>query len=55
MPSTYVRTYIRRGKTDAGDAATICEAVTRPSMWFVPAKRLMQQGLSMLHSALAVD
>ena len=39
------------GKTDAGDAAAICEAVTRPSMSFVPVKGLEQQGLSMLHSA----
>src|SRR4029453_2843963 len=38
-------------KTDAGDAAAICEAVTRPSMSFVPVKGIEQQGLSMLHRA----
>ena len=51
MPPKYVKAYVKRGKTDAGDAAAICEAVTRPSMSFVPAKGLEQQGLSMLHSA----
>jgi transposase len=28
----------KRGKTDAADAASICEAVTRPTMRFVPIK-----------------
>ena len=51
MPPKYVKAYVKRGKTDAGDAAAICEAVTRPSMSFVPVKGLEQQGLSMLHSA----
>jgi transposase len=50
MPPKYVKAYVKRGKTDAGDAAAICEAVTRPSMTFVPVKRVEQQGLSMLHS-----
>ena len=51
MPPKYVKAYVKRGKTDAGDAAAICEAVARPSMSFVPVKGLEQQGLSMLHSA----
>jgi transposase len=51
MPPKYVKAYVKRGKTDAGDAAAICEAVTRPSMSFVPVKGIEQQGLSMLHSA----
>src|SRR5262245_3305913 len=38
MPPKYVKAYVKRGKTDAGDAAAICEAVTRPSMTFVPVK-----------------
>src|SRR5215468_8254308 len=50
MPPKYVKAYVKRGKTDAGDAAAICEAVTRPSMTFVPVKGVEQQGLSMLHS-----
>src|SRR5262249_21220711 len=51
MPPAYVKAYVKRGKTDAIDAAAICEAMTRPSMSFVPVKGLEQQGLSMLHSA----
>ena len=38
MPPTYVKAYVKRGKNDAADAAAICEAVTRPSMRFVPIK-----------------
>jgi transposase len=51
MPPKYVKAYVKRGKTDAGDAAAICEAVTRPSMTFVPVKGIEQQGLSIVHSA----
>src|SRR5262245_1075036 len=51
MPPKYVKAYVKRGKTDAADAAPICEAVTRPSMPFVPVKGPDQQGLSTLHSA----
>lgn len=50
MPAKYVKAYVKRGKTDAGDAAAICEAVSRPSMTFVPVKSVEQQGLAMLHS-----
>ena len=32
MPATYVKPYVKRGKTDAVDAEAICEAVTRPSL-----------------------
>jgi transposase len=39
MPPTYVKAYVKRGKNDAADAAAICEAVTRPSMRFVPINR----------------
>ena len=38
MPPTYVKPYVKRGKSDAGDAAAICEAVTRPTMRFVAIK-----------------
>jgi transposase len=51
MPPNYVKPYVKRGKTNPIDAAAICEAVTRPSMSFVPAKGIEQQGLSMLHGA----
>src|SRR3954464_4375697 len=34
---------LKRGKTDAGDAEAIWEAVTRPTMRFVPIKSVEQQ------------
>ena len=34
MPPIYVKPYVKRGKTDAADAAAICEAVGRPTMRF---------------------
>ena len=49
MPPTYVKAYVKRGKNDANDAAAICEAVTRPSMRFVPIKSVEQQSALMLH------
>jgi len=49
MPPTYVKAYVKRGKNDAADAAAICEAVTRPSMRFVPIKSVEQQSGLMLH------
>ena len=39
----------KRGKTDAADAAAICEAVTRPHMRFVPIKEEHQQIILCLH------
>jgi transposase len=51
MPAQYVKAYLRRGKNDAADAAAICEAVTRPSMRFVPIKSEDQQAALMLHRA----
>ena len=39
----------KRGKNDATDAAAICEAVTRPSMRFVPLKDEHQQATLCLH------
>ncbi len=32
MPASYVKPYVKRGKTDAADAEAICEAVTRPTV-----------------------
>src|SRR6185369_13379551 len=49
MPPSYVKAYLRRSKNDANDAAAICEAVTRPSMRFVPTKSEQQQSGLMLH------
>jgi transposase len=51
IPPAYVKPYLRRQKNDAADAAAICEAVTRPSMRFVPVKSSQQQSTLMLHGA----
>ncbi len=49
MPPAYVKAYVKRGKTDAADAAAICEAITRPTMRFVAIKSLEQQSVLALH------
>ena len=49
MAAQFVIPYRKRGKNDANDAAAICEAVTRPSMRFVPIKTKEQQTALMLH------
>jgi transposase len=48
IPPNYVKAYLKRSKNDASDAAAICEAVTRPSMRFVPIKTKEQQAVLML-------
>ena len=49
MPPAYVKAYVRRQKNDAADAAAICEAVSRPSMRFVPVKSAERQSVLVLH------
>jgi transposase len=49
MPPAYVKPYVRRQKNDAADAAAICEAVTRPSMRFVPVRSIENQAVLMHH------
>lgn len=49
MPPSYVKPYVKRGKTDAADAAAICEAVTRPSMRFVAVKSEACSSVLVLH------
>ncbi|MER8581236.1 IS110 family transposase [Mesorhizobium sp. M1423] len=49
MPASYVKPYVKRQKNDASDAEAICEAVTRPTMRFVPTKSEEQQSVLMLH------
>ena len=41
--------YLKRGKTDAANAEAFAEAVTRPTMRFVPVKTAEQQSVLMLH------
>ncbi len=46
-----VRPFVNRGrKSDAADAAAICEAACRPDVRFVPVKTREQQGILALHS-----
>lgn len=49
MPPAYVKPYVKRGKTDASDAEAICEAVSRPTMRFVPVKSPESQAALALH------
>jgi transposase len=51
MPPAYVKPYVKRQKNDTKDADTICEAVTRPNMRFVPPKTVEQQSCLMFHRA----
>jgi transposase len=50
-PDDLVKPYTKRGKSDAIDAEAICEAVTRPTMRFVPIKSAEAQSVLMLHRA----
>jgi transposase len=49
MPPAYVKAYLRRQKNDAADAEAICEAVSRPTMRFVPVKSAERQAVLVLH------
>ncbi len=40
--------YVKRGKNDAADAEALCEALSRPTMRFVPTKTADQQAALML-------
>lgn len=51
IPPSYVKAFVKRGKSDALDAEAICEAVQRPTMRFVPVKTIEQQGILMTHRA----
>jgi transposase len=51
MPPAYTKAYVRRNKNDAADARAICEAVSRPSMRFVPVKTVEQQAEALTHKA----
>ncbi len=46
-----MKPYVKRGKTDAADAAAICEAVTRKTMRFIPIKSADQQAAAMVLKA----
>ena len=50
----HVKPYVRRNKTDAADAAAICEAVSRPHMRFVAIKTTERQAVMSMHKARAL-
>jgi transposase len=43
-----VKPYVKRGKNDAADAEALCEAMSRPSMRFVPVKTAERQAALMV-------
>ena len=49
IPPAHVKPYVRRNKTDAADAAAICEAAMRPGQRFVPVRSLANQAALMRH------
>jgi len=51
IPPSYVKPFVKRGKSDSADAEAICEAVARPTMRFVAVKSPEQQAILSLHRA----
>jgi transposase len=51
MSPQFVKPYVKSNKNDARDAEAIAEAVTRPTMRFVPKKTIEQQDILLLHRA----
>ncbi len=49
MAPKFVTPYRKSGKNDGNDAEAICEAVSRPSMRFVPIKSIEQQAVLTVH------
>jgi transposase len=54
MPPAYVKPYLKRNKNDGRDAEAICEAVSRPTMRFVPVKSIEQQATLSVHTTRAL-
>jgi transposase len=48
MAPQHVKPYVKRSKNDARDAEGLCEAMSRPTMRFVPVKTAEQQAALML-------
>lgn len=51
MAPQFVKPYVKTNKNDAADAEAICEALTRPTMRFVPIKSSEQLAILALHRA----
>ena len=48
MAPQHVKAYVKRNKNDGRDAEALCEAMSRPTMQFVPVKTAEQQAALML-------
>jgi transposase len=48
IPPQYVKPYVKRGKNDSADAEALCEAMSPPTMRFVPVKTPESQAALML-------
>jgi len=51
MAPQFVAAYRKSGKNDGNDAEAVCEAMSRPTMRFVPVKTLEQQSVLVVHRA----
>jgi transposase len=51
MSPQFVKPYVKSNKNDRNDAAGIAEAMSRPSMKFVPIKTIEQQDMQLVHRA----
>lgn len=51
MAAQFVKPYVKSNKNDMVDAEAIAEAVTRPTMRFVPIKSIEQQDIQSFHRA----
>ena len=49
MAPQHVKAYVKSQKNDKRDAEAICEAVSRPTMRFVPIKTIEQQDMQAVH------
>ena len=49
VASQFVKPFVKSNKNDRRDAEAIAEAVTRPTMRFVPIKEIAQQAIQALH------
>ncbi len=50
IPAQHVKPFVGRQKNDANDARAICEAFSRPDIYFVPVKSVEQQDLKAIRS-----
>ena len=49
MAPQFVKPYVKSNKNDMNDAQAVCEAMSRPSMRFVPVKSVEQQDIQAVH------